>query len=49
MASDVSEEHNFHYWWQSHKWKNGFKVEWVYIKDLSYQLFESIKNTFRLF
>lgn len=35
----------FAYWWQSHKWKGQFNIEWLFIKDVSYKYFETINST----
>lgn len=40
-------EDTFPYWWDdfSHKFKDYFKIEWVYIKDVNFYHFERLYNS----
>ncbi|KAL4495563.1 hypothetical protein ABPG72_020304 [Tetrahymena utriculariae] len=38
------QEETFSYWWQPHKFKGHFKIEWVFVKDVKQKAFEGLKN-----
>eukprot|EP01016_Furgasonia_blochmanni_P044654 TRINITY_DN621_c0_g3_i1.p1 TRINITY_DN621_c0_g3~~TRINITY_DN621_c0_g3_i1.p1 ORF type:complete len:354 (-),score=120.11 TRINITY_DN621_c0_g3_i1:432-1493(-) len=33
----------FEYWWQGHKWIGKFNIKWLFIKDINYKKFESLR------
>jgi len=43
LLSGLTQE-DFAYWWQPFKWKNYFKVEWLFIKDIPYKAFDNLNN-----
>jgi hypothetical protein len=45
MASEFINK-KFHLWWQTHKFNQQFKLEWVYIKDVSYKQLSGIQNAY---
>ncbi len=44
MASPVSQNRIFNYWWEDLKWSGVFKVNWVYVKDISFHNMQNMTS-----
>eukprot|EP00825_Cyclidium_porcatum_P039217 TRINITY_DN46_c0_g1_i2.p1 TRINITY_DN46_c0_g1~~TRINITY_DN46_c0_g1_i2.p1 ORF type:complete len:373 (-),score=59.23 TRINITY_DN46_c0_g1_i2:676-1794(-) len=48
LIDQLDETQSFAYWWQIHKWRGIFKLQWVFIKDIIYKKFEGLNNELHL-
>ena len=37
-------EEDFEFWWEPGRWKQRFQIEWLYIKDIPFSQFDSLKR-----
>ncbi|KAM3137283.1 hypothetical protein pb186bvf_010653 [Paramecium bursaria] len=48
LDSEFDHQNHFKYWFVENKWFGTFKIQWLYVKDLPFKLFEDLKQIQKL-